>query len=81
MAATTLSEHGFDSILIERQLAHIDQNKVRAAYQRSPLLDDRRKMMQWWNDWLDVQQARVMLAAEQKELDEKPSKRHKYSKV
>ena len=81
MAATTLSEHGFDSILIERQLAHIDQNKVRAAYQRSPLLDDRRKMMQWWNDWLDVQQARVMLAAEQKDLDEKPSKRHKYAKV
>lgn len=80
MAATILSENGFDSILIERQLAHIDQNKVRAAYQRSPLLEDRRKMMQWWNDWLDVQQARVLLAREGTPQEVIVSKRHKYAR-
>ena len=38
---------------IERQLAHVEGNKVRAAYDRSEHLDDRRRMMQWWADHLD----------------------------
>lgn len=31
MASTILNEHGWNSDAIERQLAHIEQNKVRAA--------------------------------------------------
>ncbi len=43
------TEQGFDSRLIERQLAHTDTNQVRAAYDRSDLLDQRGAMMhQWW---------------------------------
>ena len=38
---------------IERQLAHVEGNKVRAAYHRSEYLDDRRRMMQAWADFLD----------------------------
>lgn len=61
MAATMLSEQGWPSDVIERQLAHVDDNRTRAAYQRSTLLVERRKMMQAWADWLDVQTAAAIL--------------------
>ena len=61
MAATKLSELNWHSEVIERQLAHSDQNKVRAAYQRSPLLDERRRMMQNWADWLDMRLGMAVL--------------------
>lgn len=61
MAATVLSEDGWPSEVIERQLAHVDKNAVRAAYQRSDLLMERRKMMQAWADWLDMRQAWAIL--------------------
>lgn len=61
MAATTLSDRGWPSEVIERQLAHIDQNRIRAAYQRSELLDDRRRMMQAWADFLDLKCAHAIL--------------------
>lgn len=59
MAATCLSELSWPSEVIERQLAHIDRNQVRAAYQRSELIDERRRMLQAWADWLDLQWARA----------------------
>lgn len=61
MAATTLSEQGWPSEAIERQLAHVDKNAVRAAYQRSELLAERRKMMQAWADYLDMRCAWAIL--------------------
>jgi integrase len=61
MAATTLSEQGWASETIERQLAHVDKNAVRAAYQRSDLLEERRKMMQAWADYLDMRTAWAIL--------------------
>jgi hypothetical protein len=39
--------------MIELQLAHAERNKVRAAYNRAQRLDERRKMMQAWADYLD----------------------------
>ena len=39
--------------VIERQLAHCERNKVRAAYNHAQYLPERRKMMQWWADYLD----------------------------
>lgn len=62
MAATLLSEQGWPSEAIERQLAHADRNRVRAAYQRSELLPDRRRMMQAWADYLDMRCAWAILA-------------------
>jgi integrase len=53
LASTTLNEHGFRADIIERQLAHAERNKVRAAYNRAEYLPDRIKMMQWWADYLD----------------------------
>lgn len=61
MAATTLSEQGWASEVIERQLAHVDKNQVRAAYQRSDLLTERRKMLQAWADYLDLRCAQAIL--------------------
>ena len=52
-ASTILNEHGFMPDVIERQLAHGERNKVRAAYNHAQYLPERRKMMQWWADYLD----------------------------
>ena len=52
MASTLLNEQGFAPDVIELQLAHVERNKVRAAYNRAQRLDERRKMMQAWADYL-----------------------------
>jgi len=52
-ASTILNEHGFKADVIERQLAHSERNAVRAAYNYAQYLPERRKMMQWWADYLD----------------------------
>jgi integrase len=56
-ASTILNEQGWRPDVIERQLAHKEQNEVRAAYHRSEYLEDRRRMMQGWADYLDGVQA------------------------
>lgn len=61
MAATSLSDMGWPSEVIERQLAHVDSNRVRAAYQRSELMEERRRMMQAWADFPDLKCARAIL--------------------
>lgn len=57
VASTILNEMGFDADVIERQLAHAERNKVRAAYHRAEYLAERRKMMQQWADYLDSKKA------------------------
>jgi integrase len=52
--STRLNEMGFASDWIERQLAHIEPNKVRRAYNMATHLDERVKMMQAWADILDT---------------------------
>jgi integrase len=54
MASTLLNEQGWPVDVIERQLAHAERNKVRAAYNRAEYLPERRKMMQAWADYLDA---------------------------
>jgi len=53
MASTLLNEQGWNPDAIERQLAHAERNKVRAAYNFAEFLPERRKMMQAWADYLD----------------------------
>ncbi len=54
MAATRLNEMGWNSDAIERQLAHAESNKVREAYTHAAqYLDERKRMMQAWADFLD----------------------------
>jgi hypothetical protein len=51
--STILNETDFRPDVIERQLAHVEQNKVRAAYHRSEYLDERRRMMNWWGAYIE----------------------------
>jgi integrase len=54
LASTVLNEQsGFSHDVIERQLAHKESDAVRAAYNRAEYLDQRRKLMAWWSDWLE----------------------------
>ncbi len=54
LASTRLHESGqWDSRVIEVQLAHVDKNSIRGIYNRALYLDDRRKMMQAWANYLD----------------------------
>jgi integrase len=57
MASTLLHEQGWQSDVIERQLAHAERNKVKAAYNRAGHLPERRRMMQAWADYLDALKA------------------------
>lgn len=59
MASSLLAEQGWGIDAIERQLAHIEKNAVRAAYHRSEHLAERRRMMQAWADYLDELRASV----------------------
>lgn len=53
MASTLLNEQGWRPDVIERQLAHVEKNKVRGAYNRAEYITERRQMMQAWADYLD----------------------------
>ncbi|MCK1474907.1 tyrosine-type recombinase/integrase [Bradyrhizobium sp. 197] len=64
---TQMTAHGFRSTAstrlnesrlwhhdaIERQLAHMEADEVRAAYNAAEYWDERVRMMQWWADYLD----------------------------
>lgn len=54
MASTYLNEAGYPPDAIERQLAHVEKNKVRGAYNKALYLDRRRELMQAWADYLDA---------------------------
>ncbi len=53
MADTNLTRLKFHKDIIERQLSHVQDNAVRAAYNRYEYIDERREMMQFWADYLD----------------------------
>jgi integrase len=53
LASTTLNEQGFDRDLIEASLAHVDDNQVRSAYNRTDYLERRRPMMSWWSEHIE----------------------------
>jgi integrase len=53
LASTILHEAGFDSALIEAQLAHEKKDRIAAAYNRAKHLERRRIMMQAYADILD----------------------------
>ena len=50
--STWANENGYRPDAIERQLAHVESNKVRATYNKALLLDQRRTLLQDWADYL-----------------------------
>lgn len=53
LASTVLNEKGYSPDVIERQLSHEDDDKIRSAYNRAEYLLERKKMMQDYADILD----------------------------
>lgn len=56
LASTILDNLGYKQEWIERQLAHDEHNKVKAAYKRDlhlMYMPERKKMMQEWSNYLD----------------------------
>lgn len=60
LASTILNEQvdgegrrKFESDWIELQLAHVETNAIRGAYNSAEYLQPRREMMQWWADYLE----------------------------
>ncbi len=52
-ASTLLNEKGFRWDAVERQLAHLEGNKIRGAYNHAEYLRECRIMMQWYADHLE----------------------------
>jgi integrase len=52
--STSANEAGWNSDIIEKQLAHEERDEVRGAYNRAQWLPERTKLMQWWADRLDT---------------------------
>ncbi len=61
MASTILNEHKFRSDVIEKQLAHQENNKIRDAYNHAEYLEERTEMMQWYADHLDTLASKINL--------------------
>lgn len=54
IASTALNEAEFNSDIIESALAHYDKNEVRRAYNRSTYLNQRRTIMEWWGNFVQL---------------------------
>lgn len=50
--STWAHERGHAPLAVERQLAHVEKNRVSRAYNRAEFLPERQKMMQDWGDYL-----------------------------
>ena len=59
-ASSLLNESGrWHPDVIEHALAHQDKNAIRAIYNRTSYMAQRREMMQWWSDQLDELKVRA----------------------
>ena len=61
-SSSVLNEQGFDENAIERQLAHVEDNKIKAAYNRAEYWPHRVAFMQWYAGYLrgHYEQARTL---------------------
>lgn len=59
MASTLLNERGHRHDVIEAQLAHAGYDKIRAIYNRAEYMEERRRLMQDWADYLDSLEAEI----------------------
>lgn len=52
--STWAHDAGFDTLIIEAQLNHVDKNQTRASYNRSAYLNQRRDMLEHWASHLEA---------------------------
>jgi integrase len=54
LAMSTIKEKlGYRHEVVDRQLAHVQKDKIARAYDRAEFIDERRVMMQAWADYVD----------------------------
>lgn len=53
VASTWANEHQYNADAIERQLAHVPDDKIRGIYNKAEYLPLRREILQAWADWLE----------------------------
>ncbi|MBB3993770.1 integrase [Sulfitobacter undariae] len=58
-ASTILNERNYRSDVIEMQLAHVEMNKVRKAYNHAQYLEERKAMMQDYADLISNQSTKI----------------------
>lgn len=58
-ASTLLHDRDYESIWVEKQLGHKDPNKTRDTYNHAGFIEQRRRMLQEWADYLDGLKAAV----------------------
>jgi len=60
--ATLLTEHGFNKDVIEKALSH-EHEGIRAVYIVAEYAEQRKKMLQWWGDYVDsiVNESKVIV--------------------
>jgi len=65
-ASSILNEQNFNSDAIERQLSHLERNKVKGAYtHHAEFMKERKKIMEWWSDYLDdLEHDKIVIAGE-----------------
>lgn len=52
VASTVFNDNEFNEKVIEMQLAHIEKDRTKAAYNRAKYLTQRKELMNWWSDYL-----------------------------
>lgn len=60
MAASWLDEKGYNRLAIERQLSHVEKGQTAQAYHRADYMEERRRMLQDWADYLESVSGGVM---------------------
>ena len=74
MACRALVESGLWSRdAVERQMSHQERNGVRAAYiHKAEHMEERRLMVQWWADYLDMNSERYITPYEFAKMTKQP---------
>ncbi len=54
-ASTLLNEHGYRSDVIERQLAHVEKDQVRKAYNHAEYWEERSEMAKFWSEHITTE--------------------------
>ncbi|HIB9319659.1 TPA: tyrosine-type recombinase/integrase, partial [Escherichia coli] len=70
MACSALTESGlWSKDAVERQMSHQERNEVRAAYVHlAQHMHERRRMMQWWSNYIEANTDRYIAPYKMKKL-------------
>ncbi|WP_370243693.1 tyrosine-type recombinase/integrase [Marisediminitalea sp.] len=63
LASTALNENGFDRVIVDACLAHVDKNLTSRAYNRAQYIEQKKRVFTWWSEFIvNAAQGNVSLA-------------------